>query len=117
MSEDKLNIRYLKAKYKKPTWENMLEECKEWYREGFKQGKFDKEMEKEELIKISDLPKGMIIWKGNGVLGITGTTFPKKYYNYYCSPMIWCTKEVYYRENNITDFNLIEEFVKGDRNE
>lgn len=38
-------------------------------------------------IKISELPKGMIIWKGNEILGITGATLPKKYYDCYCQKL------------------------------
>lgn len=38
----------------------------------------------EEHKKISELPKSMIIWKGNEILGITGATLSKKYYDYYC---------------------------------
>ena len=47
MTEDEKDIQYLKCKYEVLTWENMLAECKEWYKQGLKQGKFDKEMEEE----------------------------------------------------------------------
>jgi len=35
-------------------------------------------------IKISELPVGMIIWYKSIILGITGATLPKKYYERYC---------------------------------
>lgn len=38
-----------------------------------------------QLIKISDLPNGMIIWKGFRVVGITGYTLDKKYNDLYCT--------------------------------
>ena len=50
MSEKEVNMHYLKGKYTQPTWTNMLEEAREWYKEGLKQGKFDSEMEKQQLI-------------------------------------------------------------------
>ena len=37
-----------------------------------------------EKIKILDLPAGMVIWKGNSILGITKATLPQKYYENYC---------------------------------
>ena len=40
------------------------------------------------MIKISDLPKGMIIWKNETILGITGATLPEKYYGCYCKKII-----------------------------
>ena len=52
MTEKQVNINYLKRKYISPTWENMLEECRDWYREGLEQGKFDKEVEKQQLISF-----------------------------------------------------------------
>ena len=59
MTEKQVNINYLKRKYISPTWENMLEECRDWYREGLEQGKFDKEVEKQQLISfLEDKIKG-----------------------------------------------------------
>lgn len=52
-----------------------------------------------EIIKISELPKGMIIWNRSNILGITGATLPKKYYENYCVKI----------RGNILDFDLIEE--------
>ena len=52
MTEKQININYLKEKYLSPTWESMLEEAQDWYREGLKQGKFDKEAEKQQLISF-----------------------------------------------------------------
>ena len=37
------------------------------------------------MIKISDLPAGMIVWKGYQILGITKATLPEKYYDNYCT--------------------------------
>ena len=55
------------------------------------------------MIKISDLPTGMIIWKGKNILGITGATLPEKYYDCYCENII----------GNYLDFEL----VKGDNDD
>jgi len=41
------------------------------------------------MLKIKDLPTGMIIWdKRNNILGITGATLPEQYYKYYCIKLI-----------------------------
>ena len=51
------------------------------------------------MIKISDLPAGMIVWKGYQILGITKATLPEKYYDNYC------TKE----PGNELDYELVKE--------
>lgn len=50
-------------------------------------------------IKISELPKGMIIWKKSTILGITRATLPVEYYSCYCTKII----------DNEFDYELIEE--------
>lgn len=40
------------------------------------------------IIKICDLPKGMVIWRKKTILGITGVTLPEKYYEDYCTKII-----------------------------
>ena len=37
------------------------------------------------MLKIKELPVGMIIWNKSNILGITGATLPKQYYEYYCT--------------------------------
>lgn len=39
-------------------------------------------------IKIKDLPEGMIIWENDTILGITQSTLPLEYYDYYCTKII-----------------------------
>lgn len=51
------------------------------------------------MIKVSDLPAGMIIWKGSKILGITKSTLPEKYYDNYCSKV----------SGNDLDYELIKE--------
>lgn len=50
--------------------------------------------------KISELPTGMIIWKKSTILGITGATLPKEYYQYECTKV---------PGNNEYDYELVEE--------
>lgn len=50
------------------------------------------------MLKISELPAGMIIWKKSTILGITGATLPQQYYDYYCTKII----------GNDLDFELVE---------
>ncbi len=52
-----------------------------------------------EKIRVSDLPEGMIIWKKSTILGITKSTLPEKYYDYYCRKI----------SGNYYDFELIME--------
>lgn len=40
-----------------------------------------------QIIKISDLEMGKIIWDGDNILGVTGLTLPKDYYDYDCIPI------------------------------
>lgn len=49
-------------------------------------------------VKISDLPIGMIIWKGNTVLGITGMTLPSEYYDCFCVKLL----------GNDVDYELVQ---------
>lgn len=51
------------------------------------------------MIKIRDLPGGMIIWKGFNILGITKSTLPEKYYDNYCTKV----------PGNDLDYELIKE--------
>ena len=50
------------------------------------------------MLKIKELPAGMIIWKVNNILGITGATLPDKYYECYCLKL----------QGNKFDYMLIE---------
>lgn len=50
-------------------------------------------------IKISELPVGMVIWKGNEILGVTQFTLPIKYYDFYCKKI----------NGNPKDYEIIEE--------
>ena len=52
MTEKQLNLKYLKERYKHPTWEAMLEISSEQYIRGLKQGKFDCEMDLINLQQI-----------------------------------------------------------------
>lgn len=52
-----------------------------------------------EKIRVSDLPEGMIIWKKSTILGITKSTLPEEYYDYYCRKI----------SGNYYDFELIME--------
>lgn len=58
------------------------------------------------VIRISDLPNGMIIWKKGTILGVTGATLPTEYYKYYCS-------KVY---GNDLDYELEERKIENDKN-
>lgn len=49
-------------------------------------------------MKISNLPNGMIIWYKGNILGITGATLPKKYYEYSCKKIV----------GNYFDYELID---------
>lgn len=51
-----------------------------------------------EGIKISDLPAGIIVWKGHNILGVTQATLPKPYYECYCRKI----------RGNELDYELIE---------
>ena len=51
------------------------------------------------MLKIKDLPVGMIIWKKRTILGIVGATLPNKYYDYYCVKVVG---------NNELDYELVE---------
>lgn len=51
------------------------------------------------MLKIKELEDGMIIWKGNDeIVGITGATLPKEYYEMYCKKV----------EGNRFDYQLVE---------
>ena len=50
------------------------------------------------MIKISELPEGMIIWRNGIILGITKLTLPLKYYDCYCTKII----------GNYLDFEIVE---------
>lgn len=54
-------------------------------------------MEKS-AIKIKDLPTGCIIWRGYTILGITGATLPKEFYEKECVEVI----------GNENDYELIK---------
>ncbi len=56
-------------------------------------------MDSKEKIKISELPKGCVIWNGYNILGITKATLPQKYYDYYCTKVA----------GNKVDFELVKE--------
>lgn len=53
----------------------------------------------KKMIKISDLPAGMIVWKGYQILGITKATLPEKYYDNYCTKV----------PGNDLDYELVKE--------
>lgn len=51
-------------------------------------------------MKISELPKGMIIWYKGSILGITGATLSEKYYEYYAIKV----------KGNKFDYELVGEY-------
>lgn len=52
-----------------------------------------------EKIKVSDLPAGRVVWKGNDILGVTNATLPEKYNDNYCIKLL----------GNGFDYELIED--------
>ena len=44
----------------------------------------EKDDNMEKLVKIADLPAGIVIWREGDILGITKATLPQKYYDNYC---------------------------------
>lgn len=55
------------------------------------------------MLKIKELPSGMIIWDNKcNILGITGATLKDKYYDYNCVKI----------EGNPFDYMLVEKVVK-----
>ena len=57
------------------------------------------------MLKISDLPNGVIIWYKGTILGITGATLHEQYYDYYC-------KKIY---GNDLDYELEERNIENDK--
>lgn len=50
-------------------------------------------------VKVSDLPAGRVVWKGNDILGVTNATLPEKYNDNYCIKLL----------GNGFDYELIED--------
>ena len=55
------------------------------------------------MIKISNLPEGMIIWNGYNILGITKRTLPQKYYNKYCRKVLGSDLDFYLIKEETND--------------
>ena len=51
------------------------------------------------MLKIKELPTGMIVWRKKNILGIVGATLPNEYYDCYCIKVTG---------NNEFDYELVE---------